>query len=104
MYSSIANDFKRKKSTTKLTTGVSIENNESQVECSKLTELSHEKDDKLATSYNALDSESLFAKAIIDGDVDCVRKYLETVRSAETVATMQLKHQNVDCIGNGKRQ
>ena len=104
MYSSIANDFKRKKSTTKLSTGVSVENNKSQVECSKIIEVSHGKDDKPATSHNTLDPESLFAKAIIDGDVDGVRKYLETVRSAETVATMQLKHQNVDCIDNGKQQ
>ncbi len=104
MYSSIANDFKRKKSTTKLSTGVSNDNNESQVERSKVTGISHEKDDNPDTSNNALDPESLFAKAIIDGDVDGVRTYLETVRSAETVATMKLKNQYVDCIDNGKRQ
>ena len=104
LYSSIANDFKRKKSTAKVSKCGSNDNNECQDELAKVTGLSHEKDEKSATSHYTLDPESLFAKAIMEGDVAGVRKYLETVRSAETIATMQLKPQNVDSIDNGKRQ
>ena len=104
LYSSIANDFKRKKSTNKPDISVSINGNDndgSGVDGLKVDAISEGNDDNGAPTPKTISPEALFAKAIIDGDQDGVRSFLETVESAETVATMQLNTQNINST-NGK--
>ena len=67
----------------------------------KVNGLSESNKDDSSITAKHINSEALFAKAIIDGDQDGVRGFLETVVSAETVATMQLNTQNLNCV-NGK--
>ena len=49
-----------------------------------------------------IDSETLFAKAIVEGDKDGVRGFLDTLRSAEMLTSMQLNIQNLHSICRGK--
>ena len=102
LYSSIANDFRRKKSLSKLTTdgpGNDTSSNEGDNIDANGSKPNDENESKDETP--TLDPESLFAQAIVDGDVDGVQGYLESVESAKNIATMQLNTQYLKYSSKG---
>ena len=96
LYSSIANDFRRKKSLSKPASdgpGNDTSSNDGAVIDANTSKSNYENESK--DESPTLDPESLFAQAIVDGDLDGIQGYLESVESAKNIATMQL---NTQCL------
>ena len=103
LYSSIANDFRRKKSLSKpATDGPS--NDTSSTDEAVVDTNSSKPNDQNGSKIEppTLDPESLFAQAIVEGDLDGVQGYLESVESSKNIATMQLNTQYLKYSSKGK--
>ena len=102
LYSSIANDFRRKKSLSKPASdgpGNDTTSNDGGAIDESCSKPNYENESKDETP--SLDPESLFAQAIVDGDLGAVQGYLESVESAKNIATMQLNTQYLKYSSKG---
>ena len=103
LYSSIANDFRRKKSLSKPASeipGNDTSSNDGVVVDANSSKPNDQNGSKIEPP--TLDPESLFAQAIVEGDLDGVQGYLESVESAKNIATMQLNTQHLKYSSKGK--
>ena len=90
LYSSIANDFRRKKSLSKPASeepGNDNSSNDEAVVDANASKPNDQNGSKIEPP--TLDPESLFAQAIVDGDLDGVQGYLESVESAKNIAAFE---------------
>ena len=102
LYSSIANDFRRKKSLSKPASdgpGNDNSSNDGTVVDINSSKPNDQNGSKIEPP--TLDPESLFAQAIVEGDLDGVQGYLESVKSAKNIATMQLNTQYLKYSSKG---
>ena len=102
LYTSIANDFKRKKSVPKPDESGANGDSDSRRDSLKENLPSEENVETIVLTSTTTDPETIFAKSIVEGDQDGVQAYLKTMRSPENVVTMPLSTQNIDHICGGR--
>ena len=102
LYTSIANDFKRKKSVPKPDESGINGDSDSRRDSLKENLQSEENVETIVLTSTTTDPEIVFAKSIVEGDQHGVQAYLKTIRSPENVVTMPLSTQNIDYIYGGR--
>ena len=109
LYSSIANDMKKRKSSlSKVDTNSDNEyENDTGIQMDPLkvdVQPDTEGDETAECPSSLIEPETQFAKAIIEGDIDGVLGYLKTIPSERILMPMQFDVQKLQGLSNGKSE